>query len=162
SLMFYGWYIALAGAATNFLVGGIVNFGFGVFIEPMRTELGWSLGFIAFVFSLRSFQGGAVAPIAGMVLDRVGARFMSIASIVVVAAGLVLFAQSHERWTFFLATAVMSLGQSMGGFTTFSAAIVRWFNRKRARAMGIMTAGNGAGYLFAPVLAVMIDGIGWR
>ena len=39
--LFYGWYIALAGAGTNFLIGGIVNFGFGVFIDPIREELGW-------------------------------------------------------------------------------------------------------------------------
>lgn len=44
--LFYGWYIVGAGAATNFLVIGVVTFSFGVFIEPMREELGWSVAAI--------------------------------------------------------------------------------------------------------------------
>ena len=38
--LFWGWYIALAGAGCNFLVIGVATFGFGVFVTPMREELG--------------------------------------------------------------------------------------------------------------------------
>ena len=38
---FYGWYIALAGATSNFFVLGIVMIGASVFVDPIREEMGW-------------------------------------------------------------------------------------------------------------------------
>lgn len=38
--IFLGWYIALAGAISNFFTIGIGVFALGVFISPMRKELG--------------------------------------------------------------------------------------------------------------------------
>ena len=45
--LFYGWYIAAAGAGTNCVVLGITQFGFGVFIEAFRVTFGWSVTAIA-------------------------------------------------------------------------------------------------------------------
>jgi MFS family permease len=37
-----------------------------------------------------------------------------------------------------------------------------WFVRKRGQAMGVLNTGNGAGYLAAPILAVLVGLVGWR
>ena len=54
-----GWYIAAAGAATNVVVMGFILVGFGIFIRPMREELGWSVAAIAAGYSVRSFEQGS-------------------------------------------------------------------------------------------------------
>ena len=54
--MFYGWYIAAAGAGTNAVVLGIVMFGFGVFLEEFRVTYGWSMTAIALGLSIRSLE----------------------------------------------------------------------------------------------------------
>ena len=94
--LFYGWYIAIAGAANNALVLGITVFGFGVFIEPVRKDLDWTLAALTIGFSIRSFQSGLLAPFVGLLLDRIGPRRMCVIRIVVPAAGLLAIAQSHE------------------------------------------------------------------
>ena len=160
--LFYGWYIAGAGAASNFLVLGFTIFGLGVFIEPMREELHWSLTAIAIGFSLRSFENGLLAPFSGILVDRIGPRRMALIGLVLVSVGLLLFSQVHHLWTFYAASGIIALGQSVGSFTPFSAAIVRWFARSRGRAMGLLNSGNGAGYLLVPVLATLITTVGWR
>lgn len=160
--VFYGWYIALAGAATNVLVLGVTSFGFSVFVAPLHDELGWSVAAITFGFSLRAFQGGLLGPFMGAVLDRFGPRRAGVAGILIVAAGLVLFASAHELWVYYASSLVIALGQSLGGFTAFSTALVYWFDRMRGRAMGVLAMGNGAAYLLTPVLALLIATYGWR
>ena len=160
--LFYGWNIALAGAASNFLILGTVSFGFGVFIQPMRAEMGWSLAAISLGFSLRSFEQGLLAPVSGFLVDWLGPRRMALTGVVVTASGLLIFSQAHDIRVYYLASLTIALGQSVGAYTSFSAALMNWFNQKRGRAMGLLNAGNGGGYMMAPVLAVLIGTLGWR
>ncbi|MCY3656105.1 MAG: MFS transporter [Chloroflexi bacterium] len=160
--IYYGWYMATAGAASNFLVLGITVFGFGVFIPPLRDELGWTIAQISIAFSLRSFENGLLAPFTGFMVDRLGARRMAFTGLFALVIGLLLFSQSRTIWAFYGASLVMAFGQSLGSFTPFSAALMNWFTRQRGRAMGLVSTGNGAGGLAAPVLATMIVLIGWR
>ena len=160
--LFYGWYVALAGAASNFLVLGLVMIGASVFVDPVREELGWSVSAIALGFSLRSFEQGLLAPVTGLVVDRLGARRMAFAGVAIVAAGLFCFGQSRELWHYYLASLLMSLGLSIGAGTAYPAAIMHWFEAKRGRAMGLLNSGNAAGWLVVPALALLIDAIGWR
>ena len=160
--IYYGWYMATAGAASNFLVLGITVFGFGVFIPPMRDEMGWTIAQISIAFSLRSFENGLLAPFTGFMVDRLGARRMAFTGLFALVVGLLLFSQSRTIWAFYAASLVMAFGQSLGSFTPFSAALMNWFTRQRGRAMGLVSTGNGAGGLTAPILAAMIVMIGWR
>ena len=160
--LFYGWYIVLAGAGTNFVVFGLVSFSFGVFIAPMQRELGWSVAAISLGVSLRSFEQGLLAPITGVLVDRLGPRRMAMTGIVVLAVGLVLFSQARTLQVYYAASILMAFGQSLGSLTPFSAALVFWFERKRGRAMGLLNTGNGAGPLITPVVAALITLVGWR
>ena len=99
--LFYGWYIALAGAFTSFLTFGVVGFGFGVFIEPIHEETGWSLAAISVGFSLRSFEHGLLAPVTGALVDRLGARRMAITGVLIVGVGLLLFSQARVLWVYY-------------------------------------------------------------
>ena len=160
--LFYGWYIAIAGSVNNFLVLGFVMIGASIFIEPIRDELGWSVSAIAFGFSLRSFEQGLLAPLTGMVIDVVGARRMAFVGTIFITAGMLIFAQSQELWHYYLASLVMSFGLSIGSGAAFPAAIMKWFEAKRGRATGLMNAGNAAAWFAAPVLALLVESIGWR
>ena len=153
--IYYGWYMATAGAASNFLVLGITVFGFGVFIPSLRDEMGWTIAQISIAFSLRSFENGLLAPFTGFMVDKLGARRMAFTGLFALVIGLLLFSQSRTIWAFYAASLVMALGQSLGSFTPFSAALMNWFTRQRGRAMGLVSTGNGAGGLAAPVLAAM-------
>ena len=63
---------------------------------------------------------------------------------------------------YYTASVVMAVGQSVGSFLPYSAVLMRWFQRKRGRAMGILNAGNGSGYFLVPGLAFLIGAVGWR
>ncbi|MEZ4552440.1 MAG: MFS transporter [Dehalococcoidia bacterium] len=160
--LFYGWYIALAGALSNFLSAGIAVWGFGIFIDPLKDEMGWSTAAIALGFSIRSFEQGLLAPLTGVLVDRLGPRKMAISGTAILVVGILIFSQARSLWMYYTASIVMAVGQSVGSFLPYSAVLMRWFERKRGRAMGILNAGNGSGYFVVPALAFLIGAVGWR
>jgi len=160
--LFWGWYIALGGALSNFFVFGLALFGLGVFVAPMREELGWSVAAIAAGASLRTFEQGALGPLSGILIDRFSPRRMATAGLVFLLAGLVLLSQARTLPMFYASSLVMALGQTFASMTPFSTVLMAWFVRKRGRAMGILNTGNGAGYLAAPLLAFLMTLVGWR
>lgn len=160
--VFYGWYIAGGGGAMNLLVFGIASLGMGVLIDPMREELGWSLAAISLGFSLRSFEQGLLAPISGALVDRLGPRRMSLSGVVLLSGGLLLFSQARDLPVYYAASVISALGQSLASGTPFNAAVVNWFHRKRARAMGVVAAGRGGGYFVVPLFALLVTAAGWR
>jgi MFS family permease len=160
--IFLGWYIALAGAVSNFFTIGVGVFALGVFISPMRHELGWSVASIAAASSLRTFEQGFLAPVSGFFVDWLGPRKMAVTGLGFLIAGLVLLSQVHTLPMFYASSLIMALGGTFASMTPFSAVLMSWFMRKRGRAMGILNTGNGAGYLAAPILAIMVGAVGWR
>ncbi len=162
SRVYPGWYIAAAGATTNIVVMGFILVGFGIFIRPMREELGWSVAAIAAGYSVRSFEQGFLSPVAGYLVDRLGPRRMAISGLAILAAGLLLFSQVHTLPLYYVASATIALGQSLGTSTPYSVALIHWFIRKRGRAMGVLNTGGGFAYFTTPLLAVLLVVLGWR
>lgn len=160
--VFYGWYIALAGAGTNCVVLGITQFGFGVFIEEFRVTYGWSVTAIALGYSIRTLEQGLFAPFTGYIADRIGPRKMAITGVIIIAFSLLMFSQAKTLTIYYAASIVMSLGQSVGGSNAFTLAIMRWFVKRRGNAMSVITTGNGFGYFATLILAAMIAALGFH
>ena len=160
--VFYGWYIAGAGAGTNFIVLGITFFGFGVFLEEFRLTSGWSVTAIALGYSIQMLQQGLLAPVTGHILDRAGPRKMAVAGVTIISVSMLLFSQATTLPIYYAACMVMALGQGIGGPNAFSLAVMRWFVAKRGRAMSVVTTGNGFGYFSTMILAAMIAGFGFH
>ena len=160
--VFYGWYIALAGACSGFLLIGITTFGFGFFIGRFREEFGWSVQAIALGISIRSFEQGLLSPFMGNVMDRLGARRAALIGITIISASLVLFSQARTLPVYYSASVIMAIGQSLGGYSAFSLAAMHWFAKKRGRAMGVMNIGNGAAYSMPLIIAAISSAFGFQ
>ena len=160
--VFYGWYIAAGGGALSLIAFGIASLGLGVLIEPMQQELGWSIAAISLGFSLRSFEQGLLAPISGVLVDRLGPRKMILGGVLLLTGGLLLFSQARNLPVYYAASIIAALGQSLCMGVPINATIMNWFQRKRARALGIVAAGRGGGYFIVPLFALLVTAAGWR
>lgn len=158
---FYGWYIAWAGAGTNFLLG-FTTYGFGVFIEEFRTDFGWSLKAIALGFSLLTVQTGLMSPFTGIFLDRIGPRKMAVTGVLITAAALFGMSRMNGIGMFYICLLAIALGQSFGGWGAYNTALLRWFRQKRGRALAVLSVGIGAGYFTAVILAGLLGWLDWR
>ena len=143
-------------------MAGLAVWSFGVFIEPIRDETGWTTAAVAAGFSIRALEQGVFGPFTGAFVDRYGPRAMARIGLLLLALGLVLLSQARSLPAYYGASIVLAVGQSAGTFIPYSALVVRWFQAKRGRAMGLLNSGNGSGFALVPLIAFFIAAIGWR
>ena len=160
--VFYGWYIVGAGSINSFVTMSIFLVGPAVFLKDIQNELAWSLAALSVGFSIRQLVSGMLAPLGGYLIDRVGPRVMAIAGTITMTLGLLLFSQMQSLSMFYLAAAVIALGQGMGAMNAFQTAVVHWFRRKRGRASAFLVMGRGLGYVGVIPITFLLVVFGWR
>ncbi|MDD9929554.1 MAG: MFS transporter, partial [Rhodospirillaceae bacterium] len=110
---FYGW--AVVGIAfVTMAIGVNARTAFSLLFPPILDEFGWTRGAVAGVFSLGFLASMAGAPIVGMLLDRLGPRWVMPGSAIVTALGLVLATLSTETWHFYVALGALVVVGSVG------------------------------------------------
>ncbi|HEY42022.1 MAG TPA: MFS transporter [Dehalococcoidia bacterium] len=161
---FYGWRIVAAGFIINAFGVGTFFYGFSTFFNPMIAEFGWSRTLMSGVFSLSRLEGGIEGPIAGWLTDRFGARKMLICGVIIAGFGFMLLRTVNSIVSLYLIFGlVMSIGFNLGFMHATSAAVAKWFVKKRGRALSFLIVGNGVGgAILVPVIAWLITQYDWR
>ena len=162
--VYYGWVIAAAMIVIGGMTMIITGPTFGLFIEPMRDELGYSAALFGWATTARILSAAVSGLLIGKLLDRYGPRvLLAIAGIVTSVAALSL-GFFHPQW--WLIGAFIAMGMvGMQGPASFytSPSVAKWFVRKRAKAMGILSIAAPAGLVFGfPCLEWIISNHGWR
>jgi len=156
--------VLLCGAAIVTLSMGIRH-GFGLFLQPITMERGWTRETFAFAIAVQNLAWGLAGPFAGALADRYGAFKVIIVGSLFYAAGLVLMAVSTSGLGF-TGSAGLLLGMAQSG-TTY-AVIYGVIGRnvapeKRSWAMGVAAAAGSFGqFLMVPVENWLIGGFGWQ
>ncbi|HEX6363835.1 MAG TPA: MFS transporter [Albitalea sp.] len=156
--------VLLCGAAIVTLSMGIRH-GFGLWLQPITMDRGWSRETFAFAIAVQNLAWGAAGPIAGALADRYGAFKVLIVGSLFYAAGLVLMALATSGLAFTGSAGIM-LGLAQSG-TTY-AVVYGVIGRnvapeKRSWAMGVAAAAGSFGqFLMVPVENWLIAGFGWQ
>ena len=159
---FFGWYIVSGGIVVQFLLGGLVMHATGFYVAALQDEFAWSATLFGIALAMTRIESGALGPLQGWAIDRFGPRLMMRLGIASTALGLILFSLIQNQASFFIFYFIVSIGAGVGGFMTLTVAVVHWFQRTRARAMGYLMTGLALGSLITPLISFLIDGVGWR
>ncbi len=159
----YGWVVV----AVTFLILGLVltaRSSLGLMIPRWETEFGWDRTFLA--------SGGAVmlvviacgAPLAGLLIDRVGSRIVYMVALVVVGIAMAATAAMTGAWQFLWIFCVLAgVGFSAISAPMIATTIALYFDHHRGLATGIATSGaTGGVMLLMPALAIGVETAGWR
>lgn len=160
--IFYGWWIVAAGFVLFSLGGGLLFHSFGAYVKVLEEEFGWSRTELSLAFSLQRVESGFLGPLQGWAVDRFGPRRVLILGLLLFGFGFIAFSQVDSLLGFYLVFTVIAIGSSLGSMLSISVAVVNWFQRRRALALGIMSTGVAAGGLFAPAIVWALEGWGWR
>jgi MFS family permease len=117
---------------------------------------------VSLAFALRTETGGLAAPLVGILVDRYGTRRVLLLGIALMAAGVLIMSYMQNLWVFYGAMVVIALGTSAAGGQVGMVATATWFERRRSRAMSIMTTGGGLAGLLVVGVAALVDWFGWR
>ena len=156
--------VLLCGAAIVTVSMGIRH-GFGLWLQPVTMERGWSRETFAFAIAVQNLAWGVMGPITGAIADRWGAFRVLVAGSVLYAAGLVVMGMASSGVGFLGGAGVM-LGMAQSGTTYAIVYGVIGRNvapEKRSWAMGVAAAAGSFGqFLMVPIEGGLIGGIGWQ
>ncbi|HEX6708597.1 MAG TPA: MFS transporter [Albitalea sp.] len=156
--------VLLCGAAIVTLSMGIRH-GFGLWLQPITMDRGWSRETFAFAIAIQNLAWGAAGPFAGALADRFGAFRVLIAGSLLYAIGLVTMGLATSGLAFTGSAGVL-LGLAQSG-TTY-AVVYGVIGRnvapeKRSWAMGVAAAAGSFGqFLMVPVENWLIGDVGWQ
>jgi MFS family permease len=162
--IFYGWWIVVAAFLNLFFSVGILYYGFPVFYPSLVDSLGFTRsqltqGFlIGFVVAALLF-----GILAGVLIDRWGARRVIRIGIWFVGLSLILMGSMTRLWHYYVLCVTEVVGYVLTGPIPNQVLISNWFQMRRGRAMGYAYLGLGLGGAISPLLInVLIQSFGWR
>ena len=158
-----GWSPVISLGVMTCTCYGAAFYAYGILINPIHNELGWSLTFLGSVFAGAQLLTGFGASIAGRLLDRWGGKLIfNIQAL----ASVLLFAGSWTSSPLVFAILVSSaLGiMAASGFYHVSTAIAgRVGPADPAKSITVLTViGAFCSPIYLPAGALLINSAGWR
>ncbi len=156
--------VLICGAAIVTLAMGIRH-GFGLWLQPITTQYGWTRENFAFAIAIQNLSWGVAGIAAGMLADKFGAFKVIIGGALLYALGLFGMATMATPLLFALSAGVL-IGAAQAG-TTY-AVIYGVIGRnvpaeKRSWAMGVAAAAGSFGqFLMVPTEGFLISNFGWQ
>ena len=156
--------VLICGALIVTLSMGIRH-GFGLWLQPVTMDRGWSRETFAFALAIQNLAWGLAGPVAGGLADRFGAYRVLVVGALLYALGLVWMGLATSGLAFMgSAGIVLGLAQSGTTYAVVYGVIARQVApEKRSWAMGVTAAAGSFGqFLMVPVENGLINGIGWQ
>lgn len=139
------------------------NRSFGVFLEPLLSEFGWSRTSISGAFTLSMIILGIASLIAGRFTDRIGPKKVLIVCALFLGSGYLLTSQINSIWEFYLYCGIFTgIGMS-GMLSPLLSLVARWFVKRRSLMTGILASGPALGITILPLFtSFLLSSCGWR
>ncbi len=152
-----------SGLALTLSLG--VRHNFGLYLQPMTLDLGWSRQTFALAIAIQNLVYGLAQPFTGMIADKYGAARVLIGGTILYAIGLVLMSLSTTGWEFSLSAGlIVGVGLSCSGFSIVYGVVGRAFPpEKRTVALGMVGAAGSFGQcVMLPFGQTLINHLGWQ
>jgi MFS family permease len=152
---FYGWKLLFV-----FWIIVIINLAFPMYgssvLNPvMMRDLNLDRRTLGLLFSLYTIMSGLPGPLVAVCVEKLGIRITLMLGCLFVASGSVLMAAFvttglHAALAFGV---LIGIGVAMAGMISTQAGLTRWFIRRRALTLAILSSATGVGgFLAAPLL----------
>lgn len=159
-----GWSVLAGSFVCAALAVGFSSYIFGMFTVPVTEEFGisratYNNGMIGLML------GNVVAsPLLGRLLDRISARAIFMFSAVLFGVSMITLSRTSSLpLMLFVLTIPLSFATSGCGVLAANTVVVRWFRRRRGRALGMVALSTSVGgFVSQPLTAFLIDTFGWR
>jgi MFS family permease len=149
----------LLGASTAQIFAQAIRSGRSL-IVPLygATVIGLGPGEIGAIVSISAVIDMSLFLPAGMLMDRLGRKYASIPSFLVMAAGMALVPLADGFWSLLLATAVMGLGNGLGAGTMMTLGADLAPKEAAGEFIGLWRLVGDAGQMGGPVVVGAIAG----
>ncbi len=157
------WKLVLA-CAFGFSFASVLNQVFGLFMEPLGDEFGWSRAQISVGLTMSGVVSVFLSPVVGMMVDRFGVRRLALPCIVLLTASMAALSLANGSYTQWIALwAIFSIVDLGVKSTVWTTAVAYAFKAERSLAIAFTLGGVTIGQIVGPPLThMLIEGYGWR
>ncbi|MEM0383875.1 MAG: MFS transporter [Candidatus Caldarchaeum sp.] len=156
------WATALSAAFILVLFQGFL-YSYGVFMNYLVGEFGWSRGSASLPMSLVVLGGGLSGIVFGRLVDRHRANHVIAFSALLTSLGLMLLSTVDSLQSLYFLYLVVALGSGGVSLSVMSAIVSKSFSKKTGIALGVSTTGFALGALImVPLTSELARMIGWR
>ena len=159
----YRWLVVAAGTCLTLLFG--IFLSFGVFLDPLIIEFGWSRTLTSMVFSIYTLSYSLSTILMGKLADRLGSRIVIAIGGVLASSGIGISSQTTAIWQLYLTFGVMGGVGAASFWIPSTLAVIKWFqtDKNLNLAISIVSVGTGLGtLLISPMAGFFIAQYGWR
>lgn len=156
------WPLAAA-AMSGVALATVSQASTGVMMEPLEAEFGWSRAQISLGAGAVSYTTLFLAALAGLAVDRLGARRIGLIAAAVLCAAIAGMASLENRlWQWFGLWIVVGVA-SAAMPTVWLAGVSRVFSAGRGLAVAVVLSGSGISTFLVPVIGnALVESHGWR
>ncbi len=157
-------YVVLAASIALLLIGNGTIFALVVALKPIALSFHWPREVPSLAYSMQYIGGGLGGIAMGHWLDRMGMGWPALIGAIMLGLGAVAASLVRNQLELYLVFGVMSgfFGQATL-FSPLLANIIRWFDKGRGTATGLVASGQSlAGVLWPPTFQYFYSRIGWR
>lgn len=161
--IYYGWWL-LAGSVVAMALGSGVSFwAFGLYVDPLEDDFGWSRAEVSVGFSIALLVSGLSSPLAGRWVDERGPRSAIVIGAALTAVTYLLLATTNALWQWYVYSSINAVFRQFMFFIPFQTLVSRWFDRRRGIALSVLGTGFSlGGFAIVPLMGFAIDAAGWR
>ena len=156
------WPLVIA-TAGGMALAGMLSSVFGVLLEPMQRDLGWSRAEISTGPVVVSIMGLFLAAPAGYLIDKWGSRFTGL--IVVATTFIAIFAMSRvgdQLWHWWAAWSIFGISGSFTS-TVWMAPVSTVFSKGKGMAIALTLSGASVSAALSPPIAeYFVQHYDWR
>jgi MFS family permease len=158
---FYGYVIVASVFVIMAMIWG-TNTAYGVFLDPILREYGWTRAISAGAASLNNILFGLVCMVSARVSDKFGPRLVISICGVIMAVGYFLMRYTDSPWHLYLFFGLI-VPVGMSPYISTLSLVARWFEKKRATMTAIAFSGMAIGTMVIPFMAgQLISVYQWR
>jgi MFS family permease len=155
--------VAAALFVSLFLLWGSCFNTFGVFFMPLVREFGKTHASVSLLSTIVVVLAGAMGPLAGWLLERVGAKLVMGVGATLAGVALIGIGQTHSFAHILVWYVILGVGLGASTWVPASIVITNWFTERPGTALGLITAGMELGGMLMTLLAAyVIQQDGWR
>jgi len=144
---------------------GVWLYGYGILLEPIGSDTGWSEGLLSATYGISMFGAGALATLVGRLLPRIGSRVIYGSGAGIVLPAYLTLASAQTSWLFVVAGVIAGSVTGALGYYAAVHTILAHLVSPAVRAKTITTNtlwGAMASPVFLPSMAWLVLTVEWR
>ena len=161
SPLFYGWRVVGALFVMLAFSSGLGFYNQSVLLEALTSERGFSVVAASLATTLFFATSGVAGLGVASLVERFDVRFSVTGGTLLSAFALVLLGRVTQPWQLYSVFALFGCGFAGANLVAATTLITRWFLRRRALALAVVSTGLSAGgIVLTPLCARTINGLG--